>query len=614
MTDSVEATRLHEISTLLSHGDLQRADARCRELLAAQPGLVSALHLLGLIRDRQGDAEGAERLLRRCVELVPTNADFHGNLGNFLRHRGRLQDAETAYRSTLALRPDDRPTQHKLALVQLDLGQSTEAESTARAALRQDENDPQSWSILGYLLNQQGRFEEAESALRRSLALKPAQGIAEHNLSLVLVATDRGEEALAILEQAAAHGVHGFEWHITRGRALIGLSRLDAATDAFSAAVGERPEDLDAQFTLARLRHLRGDPDYDETITHAVQRSGSPELHWLASDILRRSHRLPAAEARIRAALERFGRHPRLLSGLSHILLDQKRLADAESAALDAATALPDDSPVVENLVAVLLARGRSKDALNFIERWRAKNPLDQIWIAYQASAQRALGQQGTSTALNDYGRFVKLYDLSPPENWTGVESFNAALAAALAPKLSLDHAPFEQDPRSGRCSAETLNWSRDPVIQAALRQCADVLPAYLSDVGLDPEHPLFARNTGAAHISSASALELRRNGYQRSHVPRHGWVSALYFVSVPEAVPEEDARDGWLKLGQAPHSDPNGAPECFVQPRAGRLVLFPSFFWHATQPMGTAGSQLAISFDAIPTTAERGNGLPPRP
>ncbi len=607
MSDSVEAARLHEISTLLSRGDLSRAEAQCRDLILAQPTLLSAVHLLGLIRDRQGDTAHAERLLRYCASEVPTNADFQSNLGNFLRNTGQLREAETAYRKTLALRPDDRPTQRKLALVQQDLGQPAQAEATARAALRQDEKDPESWSVLGHLLNQQSRFEEAETALRRSLTLEPAQHMAEHNLALALLSTDRAEEALETFEQAATHGVCGFEWHVNHGRALISLSRTDAAIEALRTAVAERPADLDAQFTLARLRHLRGDSHCEEAITHAARSSADPGLHWLESDILRRSHRLPAAENGVRAAIERLGRQPRLLHGLSQILLDQKRLAEAESTAIDAATALPDDSAIVENLVAVLLARGRPRDALEFIERWRAKRPQDQVWIAYQATAARALGEARSAT-LNDYGRFVKLYDLSAPAGWAGIEPFNQALASALRPKLTLNHAPFEQDPRSGRCSADNLTFCRAPIIQAALKWCAELLPVYLADIGPDPDHPLTARSSGAAYLSSARAVELRQGGSQRNHVHRRGWISAIYYVSVPETDPEQDARDGWLRLGQPPHSDPNATPECLVQPLAGRLVLFPSYFWHGTQTVTATDSLLALSFDAIPMPAGAGD------
>jgi len=37
------------------------------------------------------------------------------------------------------------------------------------------------------------------------------------------------------------------------------------------------------------------------------------------------------------------------------------------------------------------------------------------------------------------------------------------------------------------------------------------------------------------------------------------------------------------------------------VQPRVGRLVLFPSMFWHGTTPFDDAQARLTIAFDAVP-------------
>ena len=40
---------------------------------------------------------------------------------------------------------------------------------------------------------------------------------------------------------------------------------------------------------------------------------------------------------------------------------------------------------------------------------------------------------------------------------------------------------------------------------------------------------------------------------------------------------------------------------EHFVQPRAGRLVLFPSYMWHGTNAIQGTEPRLTIAFDAVP-------------
>jgi hypothetical protein len=38
-----------------------------------------------------------------------------------------------------------------------------------------------------------------------------------------------------------------------------------------------------------------------------------------------------------------------------------------------------------------------------------------------------------------------------------------------------------------------------------------------------------------------------------------------------------------------------------YVQPHPGRLVLFPSYFWHGTVPIQGPDARLTIAFDAVP-------------
>ena len=81
------------------------------------------------------------------------------------------------------------------------------------------------------------------------------------------------------------------------------------------------------------------------------------------------------------------------------------------------------------------------------------------------------------------------------------------------------------------------------------------------------------------------------------------GWISSAYYVTLPDAVLHSgEDRQGWLKFGE---SNLNlGARDRFEheeRPAVGRLVLFPSYFWHGTVPFIDDGMRLTIAFDVIP-------------
>ena len=77
--------------------------------------------------------------------------------------------------------------------------------------------------------------------------------------------------------------------------------------------------------------------------------------------------------------------------------------------------------------------------------------------------------------------------------------------------------------------------------------------------------------------------------------------MSSVYYVDVPAEVADEQAMSGWLKFGEPRYPSPIMKPERYLQPRAGRLVLFPSYFWHGTNPIHGSQPRTTIAFDALP-------------
>jgi hypothetical protein len=80
-------------------------------------------------------------------------------------------------------------------------------------------------------------------------------------------------------------------------------------------------------------------------------------------------------------------------------------------------------------------------------------------------------------------------------------------------------------------------------------------------------------------------------------------WLSGVYYVEVPGGLPAEGGRAGWLEFGQPPERFQVTAPPVLraVEPRAGRLVIFPSWFYHRTLPFASPGRRTSIAFDVMP-------------
>jgi Flp pilus assembly protein TadD len=576
------------------------AEAQCRQVLTSEPRNAHAVHLLGLVCKDRGDVSSGERLIRQSIELEPKRAEFRANLGNLLRREGRVAEAEQSYRDALALEPTHRSAGLGLARALKDLGQHAASEAQCRSLIALDARNAEAWSALGAALRDQNRLEDSEAAYRRAVALQPNYATAHHNLGALLSEMERAEEALATLDRAAALGVKSRELTVNRARTLFKLYRFDEAERTYEEAVALDPLDPDAQQSLAELRYMRGDKSFARSIVAAAATSrGDLRLQLRFGDLLRRSGDLAGSETVLRDVLAHHGSLPEVRSSLAIVLHESGRLKEAEIEALEAAAARPQNPVVIENLVAIQLAAGRHREALPFITAQRTRDPNEQRWIAYEATAARLAGSL-LYQELYDYERLVGVYDVEAPSGWSSMAELNEALITAFTERHRLAMHPLDQSLRNGSQTARGLLSDADPAIRAILQAFQEPIEAYRRAIGSNPGHPLTARNHGATQMTGCWSVQLRREGFHVNHIHPQGWISSAYYVAVPDEVNDPGLMSGWLKFGEPRFPVPGADPAHFVQPRAGRLALFPSYMWHGTNPIHGSQPRTTIAFDAV--------------
>ena len=99
MKTLTDAVRYHQA------GDLQRAEAKYRDVLDGDPEQPDALHLLGVIAHQQGQHELAVERICRAIALNPEAPAFHCNLGRVYRAIGKLAEAAKSYQRALRINP-----------------------------------------------------------------------------------------------------------------------------------------------------------------------------------------------------------------------------------------------------------------------------------------------------------------------------------------------------------------------------------------------------------------------------------------------------------------------------------------------------------------------------
>ncbi len=596
------ARSLDKLQTAATHfqaGRLDDAEKAVQAALALEPTMVDALHLQALIDRQRGKFEDAGKGLRRCLKLAPERADIHANYGNLLRAEGKPDEAIEQYLKAVKLDKGFRPARLALAQSLNSQKRYTEAAKYSRELVRGHAEDPQAWVALGQSERGLDDPEAAESAYRQAIKLNPGYGNAHHDLGALLASQSRHEEAHDALVAAMQAGIQGPEIAYNLATTLAGLNQFDQAEDLLNKATIAFPEGIELHRLLARLRYMRGDDNFDGIIRAAV--TSRPDYVPLV-----------IAHAQLLRAAERFDDALEVLSLLpddsphriaidaeqSGIYQDAGRYDDALAAAQRAAGDNTDYGAHVDLLIDPMLCLGRADEAMPWIELARRSAPLNQWYIAMEATAARLLGDERYER-LYDYERFVKPYEVEAPNGWSSTEEFRRDLNAALVARHQFNAQPLDQSLRNGTQTPRGLLGDPDPIIKAFLEAILKPIAEYRAHIGTGADHPMTERNRGDLRMTGCWSVRLHKDGFHVNHVHSEGWMSSAYYAEVPSEVNDDD-HSGWIQFGEPRFPVPGATAEKFVKPKAGTLVLFPSSMWHGTVPITGDDARMTIAFDAV--------------
>ncbi len=602
--DSASIAALQKAAQLFSAGKHQDAEAHCRKLLVKFPNSVDVTHLLALIRKQEGDLQQAELLFKRCISAQPLRGDIQANLGNLYKSQGRLEAAIGQYRQALTTDDSFRPARLGLARLLLETEAFELAQQQALELITHNQGDAHAWVVLAASQRGNRNYAEAEQAYLKALSLNPDYGAARQNLGALLVSLNRCEEAIEQLELAAACGVAGAEIHINRASALLGLGRFDEAVKVLRSLLMAQPDNADALEFLAKIRFIRGEDDFASDLARAsVNQPANINLQILYARVLQGADLLPAAETVLYDALASNDKHPDLYCALAAVQQlggkYEKALTSARQATVDRGF----DTRSVELGIDALMALGRAEEALPLIRDGRQRFPLNQWYIAMEATVARLLGDSLYEN-LYDYEQFVQEYKLNPPDGWPTIEEFNADLITVLKQRHQFASHPLDQSLRHGTQTSTSLLREAEPIIKAFLGCLQQPVQSYRDRIGFDPAHPLKARNQGRSEFKACWSVRLRQGGFHVNHVHPEGWISSAYYVETPAEIDAAADQAGWIKFGEPRFAIPGASAEKFVKPKAGTLVLFPSYLWHGTLPIQGDEPRMTIAFDVITNSA----------
>jgi tetratricopeptide (TPR) repeat protein len=546
-----------------------------------------------------GQINEAFEACKLAVDASPERADLWGALGRMLYENGQAPKGAELLERAVSLDPANAELWYNLALAAGDAGNLPRAIETMRRAADLRPEWANAWGGLGFFQEQAGELEEAETSLRRALQLDPTLASARHALTVTLRRLDRVEEALAVSGDAAAA-----ETRLLRAHLLADSGSAEAA-EAYKAVLEERPDLLDGHETFARLMPQIGRPEAAlDTYRQALTGVPSPELYHSA---LASAHALGDSENLDRWAAEaehKFGAGPHY--GLYRALAARMR-GDAAGALrlmepLAAAGYLPAISQCAETALMLHDFDAAERHALAATEA----NPVDQSAWAVLTIAWR-VKEDPRENWLADYERFVMPIEIDPPSGDRA--GFMGGVASELHSLHNMSHQPADQSLREGTQTRGNLFDRRSPMVQALAGQIRRQVDERIAQLPSDPTHPFLSRKSGKAQFIGSWSVQLRSGGYHVAHIHQEGWLSSALYVELPDSIVRagREAGDGQPSEGALTFGVPSSVfgldlcPRRIERPEVGRLVVFPSYFWHGTLPFNSDSPRLTVAFDMVP-------------
>jgi tetratricopeptide (TPR) repeat protein len=458
----------------------------------------------------------------------------------------------------------------------------------------------EAWRLLSEINANSQRWDAALSDLE--IALQHQPGSRPLRLRHALLREQRGDSGGALAELAAleSEAADSPELLGHLGRALQYAGETERAEMKVGAALRRWPTDASLHRLFAELRWQRGaGSSAAETLELAIEsHPGELKLRLIAADVLRNAGDAPRALTLLERGLELAPNSAAFLTSIGVLLDGLDRPAEALPYLRAAVARTPDSLQARGNLVPTLLRTGAAQEALQLVTELARRLPDDQLLVAWRSTALRVLGDPAHAQ-LCDYGRLVRTTMLVPPPEFTDIAAFNAAFERMLQPLHRSAHHPLAQSLRGGTQTSRNLP-ANEPLVAAFLAMIDAPIRDYIARLrDGDRLHPVDRRRRDAYRIAGSWSVRLEPGGFHINHVHPQGWLSSAYYIALPGGSGE--SRAGWLKFGEPAMPVAGCPPEHFVEPKAGMLVLFPSYFWHGTVPFEDGGRRLTAAFDVIP-------------
>ena len=578
-------------------GDLKQAAKlfdHCHKKLS-QPNHMHACAETYFKVGRYSDAQVILKKLLRQVNITPQIMSLSGDIN---KATGKLDAAVKDYRQAVTMAPKTPELHYNLALALFANSNIVEARVALERALNIRPDYVKALVLLGRCLAATEQFDDAQQAFTKAIKIEPNNYLPHYRLGRLHVykgnsakATESLDASLNINQQLmpaqealVLNSIYSGEHQTTAD--LIEASLRIAPNNESIIAIAtdwaiENKQDNPYHYYDKAWQNRPTANLFKDFINSLILSSDSSRAEILMADYEASIGKDLAWESAKLKILETQGHYEEMIS----LIKSSPRRSKHQ----------------MYNCLAHF-ALGHYGTSYDCAQKLHHSQPSNQYYLALLTTALRCLGDKRYDQ-LADYNKLILQANLDTQfENSPRFRDFKTDLIAHLNQLHVTRRAPLQQSVRGGTQTPGNLfAQSKSPLIHSLKHSIADVSQPFFSrlkSAGLNESHPIITAFPDTPYFHASWSIRTAEGGFHKSHIHSKGWYSSACYIDVPEVINDESDA-GYLVLGKPPFKTKDELePDYSIKPKAGSLILFPSYVWHATQPYQGKGNRLVVAFD----------------
>jgi tetratricopeptide (TPR) repeat protein len=578
-------------------GDLKQAAKlfdQCHKKLS-QPNHMHACAETYFKVGRYSDAQVILKKLLKQVNITPQIMSLSGDIN---KATGKLDAAVKDYRQAVTMAPKTPELHYNLALALFANSNIVEAKVALGRALKIRPDYVKALVLLGRCLAATEQFDDAQQAFTKAITIEPNNYLPHYRLGRLHVykgnsakateslgaSLDINQQLMPAQEALILNSIYSGEHQTTAD--LIEASLRIAPNNESILAIAtdwaiENKQDNPYHYYDKGWQNRPTANLFKDFINSLILSSDSSRAEILMADYEASIGKDLAWESAKLKILETQGHYEEMIS----LIKSSPRRSKHQ----------------MYNCLAHF-ALGHYGTSYDCAQKLHHSQPSNQYYLALLTTALRCLGDKRYDQ-LADYNKLILQANLDTQfENSPRFRDFKTDLIAHLNQLHVTRRAPLQQSVRGGTQTPGNLfAQSKSPLIHSLKHSIADVSQPFFSrlkSAGLNESHPIITAFPDTPYFHASWSIRTAEGGFHKSHIHSKGWYSSACYIDVPEVINDESDA-GYLVLGKPPFKTKDELePDYSIKPKAGSLILFPSYVWHATQSYQGKGNRLVVAFD----------------